>query len=137
MSDTGAGCWFNFNPSNFEDRQNLVGPLASAFEKSLRLSGHRFSVSQFALPNDEHLPASVVEAELMKFVAFNISLKFRSPIILVRSWNAALRAITMLMPEATMNKNHFPPRRKDNVWFAWEIFSMHPESVAHLVKEAP
>jgi hypothetical protein len=46
----------------------------------------------------------------------------------------ALSASGVLMPEASVDENHFPAGRKDQVWSSGEVFAVQPESVAQVVE---
>jgi len=40
----------------------------------------------------------------------------------------------MLVPEASVNKDHLPAGSKDKVWFSGEVFAVQSESVAQPVE---
>jgi hypothetical protein len=41
----------------------------------------------------------------------------------------------MLVPEAAMNKYHFPAGRKNDIGFSWKILAMQAESVTEAVNQ--
>jgi hypothetical protein len=64
-------------------------------------------------------------------VAFDVARELRNPILFPNIWNAALVAISVLMPETTVDKDNFAPGSEYDIRLPREIFAVQPEAVTH------
>ena len=81
------------------------------------------AIAQFALPDDQALPAHTAKSPEIVLVARLVSSDFILPICYPRLRNTGEPAF-MSVPKATVDENHFPLQGENEVWSAREIRSM-------------
>lgn len=111
---------------------------SSLAQESPHGQSQRGRVSCLAFPNGKHGPKGHFEGCDVLGVPFPVSLQFWCPVIAVRSRYPPVRAawVPMLMPEASVHKDHLAARRKYKVGLARKILAMQPITVAHSVDKA-
>lgn len=116
-------------PGNIRELQNVI-------ERSVILSsGGVFSVDELWLSKKPVSLAPPVKASpLANNRVEPLGERERLPVFSPRMRHPALSASGMLVPEASMNENHFPAGRKNNIWFSGEVLAVQPESIAHAVE---
>ena len=73
------------------------------------------AISGLAFPYDQHGPAELGEGGLGVLIALYVSRELRQPILGSRSGRVPTELTAVLMPKASVDKNHFPAARKDQV----------------------
>ena len=71
-----------------------------------------FWILKFAFPNRLHIPSFRPQLCCVLGISDEIALKFLKPEIPIGFGNAGSLAAGMLMPEAAVDENHLPARRK-------------------------
>jgi hypothetical protein len=76
-----------------------------------------------------------LKAALIRGIAVQIPIKFRSPVVNSRAGYPSFPAAGMLMPKTSVHEDHFPESRKNNVRMARQILAMQAESVAQAMDQ--
>ena len=82
-----------------------------------------------AFPDDQHFPAKPSQLPQITFVASNIGAKLICPVLSVGGRYAIPAPATMLVPEATMDKDDFPWAGKNQVRLPWKIAAMQSKTI--------
>jgi len=109
-------------------------------EFSYKTSSDGLRVSQFAFPNDDHLPTSFLEDGLGCLVALNVAFEFREPVLTIGFWSGGPFAALMSMPEAAVYENDCLELGHDDVGFAGKSFvfrSVNGKAIAETMQKAP
>ena len=72
------------------------------------------------------MPASLFQGFYLFFLSNNISIDFLRPITLIRLGKYSIPTTLMMMPKATIDKNHCMTSSNNYIWFARKILSMKP-----------
>ena len=69
----------------------------------------------FAFPDDNHMPACLLQGGLLFLIAFNVALEFLRPEFHVGFRHGGDFAAFMAMPEATIDENHRMPFGQNDI----------------------
>jgi len=94
-----------------------------------------FWILCLAFPNHMYTPAHFLKLFLMIIIPFYRSSKFIFPELNSAFWCISIFTAFMPVPKTAMYKNHSFVFRKDNIRFAWQIFSVNSKSVSHFMKK--
>ena len=82
----------------------------------------------FAFPDDNHMPACLLQGGLLFLIAFNVALEFLRPEFHVGFRHCGDFATFMAMPEATIDENYRMPFGQNNIGMSGQFRRM--EAVA-------
>ena len=82
----------------------------------------------FAFPDDNHMPAGLLQGGLLFLIAFNVALEFLRPEFHVGFRHGGDFAAFMAMPEATVDENHRMPFGQNDIGMSGQFRRM--EAVA-------
>jgi hypothetical protein len=94
----------------------------------LQTTGKFLKLTCLTLPDHERLPTCLLESDEMVGVAPAVVRQLLSPIFRIRRRHRRSLAIGMVMPKASVNKNHLSFTGEHNIWFAREPFEMNSVS---------
>lgn len=94
-----------------------------------------FYILCLAFPNHMYTPAHFFKLFLMIIIPFYRSSKFIFPELNSAFWGISISTAFMPVPKAAMYENYGFVFRKDNIRFAWQIFSVNSKSVSHFMKK--
>ena len=75
----------------------------------------------FAFPDDNHMPAGLLQGGLLLFVAGDIAFELLGPEFHVGFWHCGDFAAFMAMPEATIDENHRMPFGQNDIGMAGQF----------------
>ncbi len=92
---------------------------------------------RFAIPNDEAAPAAPPKLLQVSPVALLVSSQLWQPVLEARFRQPRIRAlrIAVLMPEAAMDEDDFPPGGEHEIRSARKCGRMQPVPVPHRMNE--
>ena len=82
----------------------------------------------FAFPNDNDMPARLLQRGLLLFIAFNVAFEFLRPEFHIRFRHCGDFAAFMAMPETTVDENHRMPFGQNDIGMSGQFRRM--EAVA-------
>ncbi len=114
-----------------------LGANIPSAQERLDSLAEKITVLDFTFPNHQHVPARIVKAGLMRRIASPVTLKFRDPIVAVRLWGPRSPWTIMLVPEASMDENHFASRGEYQIGFSGKVSAMQAIPITHAVSQPP
>ena len=102
-------------------------------EKSNCPVQNRVIAFNLTFPYDEDPPTGFFQKTLISPISTDIASKFLSPEFIARLGDISLLA-TMPVPEASMDKNHDVPFRKDQIGTPGKLPDVRTKAIAHCVK---
>ena len=69
----------------------------------------------FAFPDDNDMPAGLLQCGLFSFITFDVAFEFLFPEFHVGFWHCGDFAAFMAMPEATVDENHRMPFGQNDI----------------------
>lgn len=117
----------------------LCLPCSPVSEKIPDALGTPVTRIYFAFPDHQYVPSQLAKAGTVRGVPFLIPPEFRRPIFEVRSRSVRnlARRIRMLVPEAPVYENHFPPTAKHHIGPTRKVVPVETISVSHGVDQPP
>ena len=100
-------------------------------QKRLQALEEALGLLRLAFPNRDNAPAVAAQGSGMAFVAGGVAFEFFSPPSRPCLGNPGVFALTVKMPEASMDKDTDAMSRQNDVRIAWQIPAVQPEAVAH------
>ena len=82
----------------------------------------------FAFPDDNDMPAGLLQRGLLFFIALDVALEFLRPEFYIRFRHCGDFAAFMAMPEATVDENHRMPFGQNDIGMSGQFWRM--EAVA-------
>lgn len=117
--------------------------MGSGFGNRSRRPQERFDLVQSyilffktTLPNGHHPPAGFQQLSYFPTVPFSVSFDLRNPEFGSGCRKTAETA-TMPVPETTVDKDHGPARRKDQVRSTWKGFDVQPVPITSCMEKPP
>jgi hypothetical protein len=92
---------------------------------------------QFALPQNNHLPAQFPQPILVFAVPFHRSSKFGEPKLRPGGGRGGSRTSGMTVPKTTVDENDGGIFGEDDIGTAGKVFSMKPKAKSHSMKQRP
>ena len=78
----------------------------------------------FAFPDDNHMPAGLLQGGLLFLIAFNVALEFLRPEFHIRFRHCGDFAAFMAMPETTVDENHRMPFGQNDIGMSGQFRRM-------------
>jgi hypothetical protein len=97
---------------------------------------YSFPTRYFAFPNNDNLPAAPSKLTDFSPIARDVSVNLLVPEIDVRLWPFSSVAVSMTMPEATVDKDNRLISGQHDIRFARQVRRMQTKSVTHCVQQA-
>ena len=94
------------------DSHSIGDGFSALSEEERKSSGYSFSIPKLAFPDCLRFPPSTLQQSKVPRISSSIIVEFPYPEVSVRDRDAGPFAVLVLMPEATVNENHFPPGRE-------------------------
>lgn len=91
--------------------------------------------AQFAFPHHERSPSHLLELHQSRYVSLYISVEFWEPIFCLGTWDSAVDALLMLVPETAVDKNHLPAASENKVGITGQVFLVQPVSKPKAINE--
>ena len=88
----------------------------------------------FAFPDDNDMPAGLLQRGLFFFITFNVALEFFRPEFHVRFGHRGDFAAFMAMPEAAVDENHRMPFGQNDVGMAGQLWGVEAVAEAQHVQ---
>jgi len=106
---------------------------AALAQETSQSSRQSKGVLQLTLPHCHHAPSFATQLGNYTLVAQHVGHQFLPPELHTGLRGAHSRGASMLVPKATVYKNHFPPARKNQIRSAGQITTVKPEPVSERV----
>ncbi len=90
---------------------------------------------QLAFPDNDQIPAELLQLFFRISVPLNIPLEFLLPEFHIRGWGRRLPTSRMPMPETASHLDNSPIFRENNIGMPRQTFDMKPETEAMPEKE--
>jgi hypothetical protein len=88
------------------------------------------------LPYRQHVPASFEQFLFVLPIPLDVSGEFRTPVACIGSRRTPLSTLPMLVPEAAVHEDGFPPSYERQIRLARKIASMKAEAITHRINKA-
>jgi hypothetical protein len=102
--------------------RNQIGPDAPMARLKAKHQSKERSLRNAALPDDVHLPAQLRKCPPIQDIPLHIPLQLWQPVALSNPWGRGVLAPAVVVPEATVHKDHGVIPGQNNIGPAWQAF---------------
>jgi hypothetical protein len=95
-----------------------------------------FFMGQFALPDNQNLPAESPQRDLMLAITLPVCFQLRLPKIHTRLRHPVAQAALVPMPEAAVDEDDLPAWPEAQVRAAWQIAAVQPIAISERINQS-